>query len=608
MATLGTSASGAATTAPAPRRLGLALGVIVTAQLLVTLDLTIVTVALPHIQAALGFSGSSLEWVINAYAVAFGGLLLLGGRAGDLLERRRVFIAGLLVFSLASLAGGLATGQAWLIAARAVQGAGAAMAAPTALSLIAVTFPEGPRRDRAITVYSAQPGTVTGLIAGGLLVTYLSWRWVLFVNVPVGLAVAALAARVLPASPRRTGRFDLPGALTATGGVAALVYGLSGAAATPDGLSHWGDPKVILSLAAAVVLLAGFAVIETRSRHPLLPVRVLRSRDRSGAYLIGLCTGTALLGMFFFLTMFIQHVWGYSALRTGLAYLPFVPATLAATAAAQQAVTRIGARPLLIAGAAAAAGAMIWLSRLTEHSTFTGGMLGPELLLGAGLGPLFVLTSLVGLTKVRNDDTGAASGLDNAGPQVGGAIGLAVVGTVAWSGVARSLRTQAAAAAAAPAGAHPSAAQAAALHARIHHHALAAGFSQGYLVLAGVLALALIIALAMIRVSRQDLSGAGPQPADHTSSPNPAQAPGNPPPGHGHPAGGCAPARAGTSVIAVSGIRWTGNGRLRAFTPNGPGARPRNCYGCHRTGRATSEGVGSHSWLPAPGRDGRLPL
>ena len=278
------------------------------------------------------------------------------------------------------------------------------MPAPTALSLIAVTFPEGPPRTRATAVYSAMAivGLVAGLLAGGLLVTYLSWRWVFFVNVPIGLAVATLATRVLPTSGRRPGRFDLPGALTATAGVAALVYGLSNAATTPDGVSHWGDAKVVASLTAAAVLLAAFAVIETRSNDPLLPIRVLRSRDRAGAYLISLCVGTALLGMFFFLTLFIQDVWGYSALKTGVAYLPFIPAVLVTTVVTQQAVSRIGARPLLIAGSAIAAGAMFWLSRLTEHSTFAGGMLGPEIVLGAGLGLLFVLIFLVGLTKVRD--------------------------------------------------------------------------------------------------------------------------------------------------------------------------------------------------------------
>jgi len=510
--------AGAASTAQPPRRPGLVLAVIATTQLMVVLDLTIVVVALPHIQAALGFSGTNLEWVVNAYAVAFGGLLLLGGRAGDLLGRRRILIAGLLVFSLASLLGGLATGQAWLIAARAAQGAGAAMAAPTALSLIAVTFPEGRPRNRAIGVYSAMAivGIVAGLIAGGLLVTYLSWRWVFFVNVPIGLAVAAVAARVLPETGRSTGRFDLPGALTATAGVALLVYGLSNAATTLDGVvatSHWGDTKVVASLAAAAVLLIAFVVIEARSSHPLLPFRVLRSRDRSGAYLISLCVGTALVGMFFFLTLFVQEVWGYSALRTAAAYLPFVPAVLATTAAAQQGVSRIGPRPLLIAGSAVAAGGMFWLSRLTEHSTYANGMLGPELLLGLGLGPLFVLIFLVGLTKVNPGDTGVASGLVNVGQQVGGAIGLAIIGTVAWTAVASSLRSaQAAAAAAAKAGAHPSAAQAAAVQAQAYHHALATGFSRGYLVSAGVLVLILIIALFMMRVSRADLSGAGPAP------------------------------------------------------------------------------------------------
>jgi len=473
---------------------------------MVVLDVTIVTVALPHIQTALGFSGTNLEWVVNAYAIAFGGLLLLGGRSGDLLERRRILIAGVLVFVLASLLGGLATDQAWLIAARAVQGAGAAMAAPSALSMIAVTFPEGPLRNRAMAVYAAMAalGLVVGLIAGGLLVTYANWRWVMFVNVPIGLAVAVLGARILPRSPRRAGGFDLPGAVTATAGVAALVYGLSNAATTPDGVSHWGDAKVIASLAAAIVLLTAFAVIETRSTDPLLPIRVLRNRDRSGAYLITLCVGTAMLGMFFFLTLFIQDVWGYNPLKTGLAYLPFVPLLLVGTVTSQQAVARIGARPLLVASTAIAAGGMFWLSRTTEHSTFAGGMLGPEMVLGAGLGMLFVVVYLVGLTKISSSDAGVAASLVNVGQQVGGAIGLAVVGTVAWSAEASNLRSQVAAAA--RTGVHASGA----LRTQMYDHALATGFARGYLVSAGVLALALIITVAAIRIRRQDLSGADP--------------------------------------------------------------------------------------------------
>ena len=247
-------------------------------------------------------------------------------------------------------------------------------------------------------------------------------------------------------------------------------------------------------------------------------MRLLRSRDRSGAFLISLCVGTAILGMFFFLTVFIQEVWGYSALRTGLAYLPYVPAILVTTVVAQRAVSRIGARPLLIAGSALAAGGMVWLSRITEHSTYAGGMLGPALLLGAGLGLLFVPISLVILNKVTTSDAGVASSLVNVGQQVGGSIGLAVVGTVAWSAVASSQRSQAAAAA--RAGVHPTGATAAALQTQIYHQALATGFSRGYLVSAGILVLALIIAVTVIRITRQDLSGVTPAPAGDVTSPS----------------------------------------------------------------------------------------
>jgi EmrB/QacA subfamily drug resistance transporter len=513
------SAAGTSTGSP-PRRLGLALAVIATAQLMVVLDATIVNVALPHIQAALGFSGTNLEWVVNAYALAFGGLLLLGGRSGDLLGRRRVFIFGILLFSLASLLGGFATSQEWLLTARVLQGVGGAFAAPTALSLIAVTFPEGPPRNRAMGVYAAMSiaGGAVGLIAGGLLVQYLNWRWVFFVNVPIGLAVAFMAPRVLGESERRRGQFDLPGAITGSLGLAALVYGLSSAATSPNGVSHWGDTKVIVSLVAAVVLLVAFGFIEVRSKSALVPTRVLRSRDRTGAYLISLCIGTALFGMFFFLTLFVQNVWGYSALKTGVSYLPMVAMIMLASAAASQLVNRIGARPLMIIGSVLGTGGMVWLSRVTEHSTYAGGLLGPMLLTAAGMGLLFVPISLVSLTKVANNDAGVASSLLNVGQQVGGALGLAILGTVAWSAVANSLHSQAAAAAAAAkhATVHLSETQQAALQKAASNHALAHGFSQGYVVSAGIMLIALIIAVVAIRVTREDLSGINPMaaPAD----------------------------------------------------------------------------------------------
>jgi EmrB/QacA subfamily drug resistance transporter len=465
-------------------RLGLALLVIATAQLMVVLDATIVNVALPHIQQALGFSGSGLEWVVNAYAVTFGGLMLLGGRTGDLLGRRRMLIAGLVLFAAASLVGGFATSQAWLLGARAVQGVGAAVVAPAALALITTTFPEGPPRNRAMGVYATMSvvGGVVGLLAGGLLVTYASWRWVLFVNVPIG-AIAALAApRVLGESSRQRGRFDLPGAVTGTGGVAALVYGLSNAATSPDGVSHWSDAKVVAALAAAAVLLAAFAVIETRSNHALLPVRLLRDRNRAGANLIMLCVGTAFLGMFFFLTLFMQSVWGYSPLKTGVAYLPVTAAIIVASTAAAQFVPRIGASPLLLAGSAVLTGGLFWLSRLTEHSGYASGLLGPMLALGTGFGLLFVPLNLVGLHRIRDKESGIASSLLNAGQQVGGSIGLAVLGTVAWTVVANSVHAQTARASAANAQPGGPARPSQAVFTAIYHHALATGFSRAFLV------------------------------------------------------------------------------------------------------------------------------
>ncbi len=501
------------------RRPGLALLVIATAQLMVVLDGTIVNVALPHIQRALGFSGTGLEWVINAYAITFGGLLLLGGRAGDILGRRRVLVFGLLLFSGASLVGGFATTQWWLLTARAVQGVGGAVIAPTALALISTNFPQGAERNRAFSVYAAMAGAgaAAGLVLGGILTTYASWRWVFFVNVPIGILVAAAAPRVLTESPRRPGRIDWAGAVTGCGGVALLVYGLSKAATGADGVSHWGDAQVVTSLTASVVLLVSFVLIEMRSSHPLLPMRVLADRNRAGALLVMLCVATGLFGVFFFLTLFIQTVLGYSPIRAGIAFLPFAVGVVIASTLASPLVARIGPRPLIVAGSAMVAGGMFWYSRLTEHAGYASHLLGPTLVSSFGLGLVFVPLALVILHNVAEQDSGVASSLLNTAQQVGGAVGLALLGTVAWTAVANSVRTQVAHAAAAG---QPLPKPGTPPPASIYNHALTVGFSRGFVVAAGIALLALLIAIVTIRISRQELAGAAPEPQQ--AAPQPA--------------------------------------------------------------------------------------
>jgi MFS family permease len=353
-------------------------------------------------------------------------------------------------------------------------------------------------------VYAAMSvaGSSVGLLAGGLLVAYADWRWVLFVNVPIGIAVALAGRFVLaPGTGRRTGSagLDLPGTITGTAGVAALVYGLANAATSPDGTSHWGDARVVVALAASAVLLAAFAVIESRSRQALLPLRLLRNRDRLGAYLMMLGVGTAIAGVFFFLTLFVQEVWGYSALRTGVAFLPVTAAMLAGAVGASALVPRIGARPVLVAGSAVTVGGLYWLSRMTEHGSYAGDLLGAGLVLGIGFGLLIVPLQLLALTRVPEADSGAAASLLNAGRQVGGAIGLAVLGTVGWTVVADNTRGHAAdGGGGGGAGAVISAA---------YRHALVVGFDRAFLVGAGIAVLILLVAVTMIRIRREDLAG-----------------------------------------------------------------------------------------------------
>ena len=328
---------------------------------------------------------------------------------------------------------------------------------------------------------------------------------------------SAVGAANAPPMPWTT-RAVITSAITGTLGLSALVYGLSNAATSQNGQSHWGDTKVVVSLVATVVLLAAFVVIEGRSPHALVPFRVLQNRNRSGAYIIMLCVGTAMFGMFFFLTLFVQEVWGYSALRSGIAYLPFVAMILVATAAASQLVPRVGARPLLLVGSVLGAGGLFWLSQVTEHSSYAGGLLGPMMVTAFGFGLMFVPLSLLALSKVREEDTGVASSLLNTGQQVGGSIGLAILGTVAWSSFANNLgsasaKAKAAAVAAAHAGHPVSKAKAAADQTSIFHHALAYGFSHGYYVSAGIAVIALVITALMINVKREDLAGINPMQA-----------------------------------------------------------------------------------------------
>ena len=425
-----------------PRHLGLALLVISTAQLMVVLDATIVNIALPDIRDELGFTQENLQWVLTSYTLAFGGFLLLGGRAGDLLGRRRVFIAGIALFTFGSFAGGLAWNETSLIVGRGIQGLGAAIAAPTALSLITTEFPEGRQRNRAMGVYAAMSGAgaAVGLILGGFL-TEIDWRWVMFVNVPIGLFVALVAPRVLTETDRHRGRFDLPGAISATAGLALLVYGLTqvatkvgenAAAGVEDAaMQAWTDPTNVAILATSVVLLVAFVVIEARSRHALMPLRIFENRNRSGAYAVMLIIGAAMFSMFFYLTQFVQDILGYSPVKAGFAFLPVSVCIVLAAGAASQLITRYGAKPLALVGTATTAVGMTWLSQIEPDSTYVGGLLGPMIVFALGMGMTFMPLTLAAVSKVGEGDAGIASGVLNTTQQIGGSIGLAALTTVA---------------------------------------------------------------------------------------------------------------------------------------------------------------------------------
>ncbi|HMC39905.1 MAG TPA: MFS transporter [Acidimicrobiales bacterium] len=418
------------TPTPAPRRHpALALVVISSAQLMVILDATIVNVALPTIRTALHFSPSNLEWVITAYSLTFGGLLLFGGRTGDLYGKRRMFMIGIAVFAGASLLGGFATNEAWLIISRGLQGVGGAIASPTALSLIAINFAEGPERNRAMGVYSAMSaaGGATGLLLGGLLTSYVSWRWVFFVNVPIGALGLFLAPRALLESTPNPGRLDTPGALTATGGMLSLVYGLTNAST-----HSWGAPGTLIPLVAAVVLLASFVMIERRAAAPLMPLSIFGNRNRSGAYMMMLLLGMAVFSMFFFLTLYLQLVHHYSAVRTGVSFLPMSFGIMLSAVTTAKVLTRVGIRIPLLIGPSFALIALVWLTQLKPDSSY-GFVIVPLVILALGMGQCFVPLTVAAISGVAPNEAGLASALLNTGQQIGGALGLAVLGTVAVS-------------------------------------------------------------------------------------------------------------------------------------------------------------------------------
>ena len=414
-----------------PRAKNLALLLLAMTQFVVVIDASIVNIALPSVGKALHFSQNNLSWVVNAYTLTFGGFLLLGGRLADLLGRRRMFMLGLVLFSVASLAGGLAQSEAWLIAARAVQGLGAAIVSPAALSIITTTFADGEERNRALGVWGAVAGAggAAGVLLGGILTSGLSWRWVLFVNVPIGVACALLAPRLLleSRSEAQTRNFDIPGAVTVTAGLALLVYAVVEAVN-----AGWGSTATLWKLAVALVLLATFVAVETRQRAPLMPLSIFRLRTLRGANIVALLIGMSLFSMFFFVSLYMQQVLHYSALKAGLSYLPLAFGIIVSAGAASVAVTRFGFKPVLLTGLLFVAGGLLWFSRVSPHGgSFAGDVLGPSLLAAIGLGLSFVPVTIAAVTGIRPHEAGLASGLVNTAQQVGGALGLAILATIA---------------------------------------------------------------------------------------------------------------------------------------------------------------------------------
>ncbi|MET8552708.1 MFS transporter [Micromonospora zamorensis] len=432
----GAPGAGTSTGAPHPRR-WIALAVIAVSQLMVVLDATIVNIALPQAQADLGITDANRQWVITAYTLAFGGLLLLGGRIADYWGRKRTFLVGMTGFALASALGGLATTGGMLFAARALQGAFGALLAPAALALLTVLFTEATERAKAFAVYGAIAGggSAVGLLLGGVLTEYADWRWCLLVNIPVAAIAIALALPLVPESRAHGNtRYDVPGAIVVTAGLVSLVYGFTKAA--EDG---WDATQTLGFIAAGVALLAVFVVIELRSNHPLLPLRIILDRNRGGAYLASTLIGAGLFGAFLFLTFYFQVVLQYKPLEAGLASLPVTAGVLIAAGGASQLMPRVGAKPLMVGGAVLAAVAMLALTQIDVDTSFLTLLLPAQVILGMGLGFTFVPLSSLALVGVPEHDAGAASATLNATQQIGGSLGTALLNTMYTSAVAAYL-------------------------------------------------------------------------------------------------------------------------------------------------------------------------
>ena len=471
-------------TVTSERRKWLALALLCVVQFMVVLDIAIVNVALPSIKTDLGFSQADLQWVISAYALVFGGFLLLGGRAADMVGRRRIFLSGLVVFTSASLLAGLAWSDGSLIGARALQGLGAAIITPAALSILSTTFVEGRERNIALGAWGAVGGfgAVAGVLLGGILTDALSWEWIFFVNVPVGVSAFLVTPFLLHESrDARVTRFDVPGAVLVTSGLSSFVYGI-----TEAGRSGWLEAPTLGVFAGALALLAGFVVWELRHPEPLMRFGILQTRTVSGANVAGFIMGTALFSMFLMLTLYMQQVLGYSPMKTGVAYLAVAGTAIVWSAVAAQLVTRLGVKPVLVFGMTMLSGGLLFFTQVSADGTYVGDLLPGFLLIGVGIGFSFVPISIAALAGVQPAEAGLASGLINTSQQIGGALGIAALSTIATSSTADALTSGS-----------------------VLSEALVDGFSSAFLVGAMIAVLGLVAALTLIRRDELEAPEAG---------------------------------------------------------------------------------------------------